>query len=64
MSPAFCYDTYMEGFTANKKTPENARLDTPNEIEILPNDLTPEQEAELRKALISIDSPNTQKKNH
>lgn len=54
----------MEGFTANKKTPENARLDKPNEIEILPNDLTPEQEAELRQALDSIDSPHTQKKSH
>lgn len=52
----------MERFHAQKHTPENARLEEAQESEKMPGDLTPEQEAELREALVSIDSPNTQKK--
>jgi hypothetical protein len=52
----------MERFTSSKKTSENARYEKAEFAERVPGDLTPEQEAELREALVSIDSPNTQKK--
>lgn len=52
LAPRFWYDTGMEG-SPNKETLKQ-------EAEIKP--LTPEQEADLRAALVSIDSPHTQKK--
>ena len=48
--------------TPHKKTPEHIRLEQAEDIELLPGELTPEQEADLRDALSSIDSPNAQKK--
>jgi hypothetical protein len=52
----------MERMTPHKKTPEHIRLEQAEDIELLPGELTPEQEADLRDALSSIDSPNAQKK--
>jgi hypothetical protein len=51
----------MEG-SPKKKNFENTRLEKEAKIELPPTELTLQQEADLRAALLSIDSPYAQKK--